>query len=559
MKKIYAILVAALMSVSLFAAPTKADLQSYMEEGYYVACFQAPVGSTCNDIYWMGTYVGWNISTDLEDLVKCEELTGANAGWYVAKVPVVEGQGNNGKPIQLNECGKLTWDVQPGTTVKAALVDGSVTIKENGDEYDLEGWSATEPTIITLGAWKKDYNPCERECAQQSYTIRIYPPYCEALDYLEPTIKGTFNNWTDAMTMTFKGSYFELITEPTLDNFEFKFNNDPNGSWDYEFQAYDSVSGSWHGIPEKGNLSLTNGTEYYTLQGTVLTFDFSDDTKYRYAKCGLTYFDVTINAILPAGAPAAGVELMGNFVNGVWDGEGLLMENDAATGAYKATIKATEADEFKFRELGNWDNQIEVSEDGGATWNVSGNFKVGEEMEEDEGNMVINLDLSDPTEYKWSAAPAEEPEYTVLYANLPAANSPEAVNIVVEGEAPAMEHLDNGWWLVKFDVKASQAFTFSSADGSIVIEKYNAEDNAWAPLANELVFGELWQDGTDKGTPCKDIELYLNDAELYRWAAAPEGIENIVLTGKAQKVVVDGAVYIIRDNKMYNIHGAQVR
>ena len=38
-----------------------------------------------------------------------------------------------------------------------------------------------------------------------------------------------------------------------------------------------------------------------------------------------------------------------------------------------------------------------------------------------------------------------------------------------------------------------------------------------------------------------------------------QGIENVVLTEKAQKVVVDGAVYVIRDNKMFNIHGAQVR
>ena len=307
MKKIYAIMVAALMSVSLFAqVPAQSDLAGFMEAGYYVACFQAPATTTCKDIYWVGEYgLGWTVNGDLEDYVKCEPLSGF-AGWYVAKVPA--DKGTNGKPIQLNECGKLTWDVQPGTTVPAELVAGAVTIKENGAEYDLEGWSTTEPTIIKVGAWKNDYDPCERECAQQSYTIRVYPPYCEALDNLEPTIKGTFNNWTDAMTMTFKGSYFELITEPTLDNFEFKFNNDPKGSWDYEFQVYDAEKESWHGIPEKGNLSLTNGTEYYTLDGTVLTFDFSDDTKYRYAKCGLTYFDVTINAILPAGAPAAGRE-----------------------------------------------------------------------------------------------------------------------------------------------------------------------------------------------------------------------------------------------------------
>ena len=31
------------------------------------------------------------------------------------------------------------------------------------------------------------------------------------------------------------------------------------------------------------------------------------------------------------------------------------------------------------------------------------------------------------------------------------------------------------------------------------------------------------------------------------------------LPEKAQKVVVDGVLYIIRDNKMFNVQGAQVR
>ncbi len=38
-----------------------------------------------------------------------------------------------------------------------------------------------------------------------------------------------------------------------------------------------------------------------------------------------------------------------------------------------------------------------------------------------------------------------------------------------------------------------------------------------------------------------------------------EGIENIVLTEKAQKVVVDGVIYIVRDNKMFDVRGTQVR
>ena len=41
--------------------------------------------------------------------------------------------------------------------------------------------------------------------------------------------------------------------------------------------------------------------------------------------------------------------------------------------------------------------------------------------------------------------------------------------------------------------------------------------------------------------------------------AFPEGIENVVLTEKAQKVVVDGVIYIVRDGKMFNLQGAQVR
>ena len=39
----------------------------------------------------------------------------------------------------------------------------------------------------------------------------------------------------------------------------------------------------------------------------------------------------------------------------------------------------------------------------------------------------------------------------------------------------------------------------------------------------------------------------------------PEGIENIELTEKVQKVVVDGAVYVVRDGKLFNLQGAQVR
>ncbi len=38
-----------------------------------------------------------------------------------------------------------------------------------------------------------------------------------------------------------------------------------------------------------------------------------------------------------------------------------------------------------------------------------------------------------------------------------------------------------------------------------------------------------------------------------------QGIENVTLTEKANKVMVDGVLYIVRDGKMFNVQGAQVR
>lgn len=53
------------------------------------------------------------------------------------------------------------------------------------------------------------------------------------------------------------------------------------------------------------------------------------------------------------------------------------------------------------------------------------------------------------------------------------------------------------------------------------------------------------------------IEIDFSDVA---WKATnPEGISNIQLTEKAEKVVVDGVLYIIRDGKMFNANGAQVK
>lgn len=71
--------------------------------------------------------------------------------------------------------------------------------------------------------------------------------------------------------------------------------------------------------------------------------------------------------------------------------------------------------------------------------------------------------------------------------------------------------------------------------------------------------------GDDDNTYVLDAEVetiaydYDTDADIELEDEPAQGIEDIVLTEKAQKVVVDGAVYVIRDNKMYNVTGTRVR
>ena len=216
----------------------------------------------------------------------------------------------------------------------------------------------------------------------------------------------------------------------------------------------------------------------------------------------------------------------------------------------------------KFKELmdTDWSNEMQYYIDSTDTWSNFDNFELT-------ADSVIVLNFSDNSKYRFALCDGEEAEYTVFGVNLPAENAPEAVEIIgtFDGwQGTAMEKLENGWFFVELDAKASQFFKFRSAGawpdaGGAEIEVYDAENEEQRTIKdNEFVFGQLWQDDTYKGTPCKLIELDMSNPDKYRWSGA-QGIENIVLTEKAQKVVVDGVLYIVRDNKMFNVQGTQVR
>ena len=89
------------------------------------------------------------------------------------------------------------------------------------------------------------------------------------------------------------------------------------------------------------------------------------------------------------------------------------------------------------------------------------------------------------------------------------------------------------------------------------------EEGKWVQAIFKISDYGYWDEDGWKGTACMWTEIDVT-GEQYAWMEnAPEplptGFENIVLTEKAQKVVVDGMIYIVRDGKIYNVQGVEVR
>ena len=229
---------------------------------------------------------------------------------------------------------------------------------------------------------------------------------------------------------------------------------------------------------------------------------------------------------------------------------------------FEISFKAAEGSEFKFRSAvewgADWSNELKEYDAENDAWNAyngGNNLVLGEET-----NPVY--DLGDPAKYSWTNCEKPEPlDSTVYYTRLTLkapANGPAAgVEIIgtFDNWAGTAMALDNtGAYFVELNVMGFQEFKFREAgtwDNEIV---YAASG---VGLTN-MKFEQLWQDDTHEGTPCKSIEIDFS-GEDYVWKANWQGIENVVLTEKAQKVVVDGVLYIVRDNKMYNVQGTQVR
>ena len=231
-------------------------------------------------------------------------------------------------------------------------------------------------------------------------------------------------------------------------------------------------------------------------------------------------------------------------------------QNAGLYGAvFEISFKAAEGSEYKFRsaeEWGkDWTNELKEYSEEDDEWkafNGGANFVLGEETN-------LMFDLGDPELYSWNNCekPIEidekEFDYAINVTNAPVCG--EAVLAIVGGFAACD-------WTV---ANAVEVVNGAAAIHAKNTDEFKFLDKSTGDWSNEVIgFAQISFYAADLADGAEDGVIAIDLKDAYFAACAPEeGIENVVLTEKAQKVVVDGVLYIIRDNKMFNVQGTQVR
>ena len=308
-------------------------------------------------------------------------------------------------------------------------------------------------------------------------------------------------------------------------------------------------------------LSANNGTEVdiKNIQPGIVVIDVKS---WKNDPCTAIYHVYNITVISPdCNEDDFVVPAISGGFNG-WAQEALTLnelktaerqQQNLPGAVFEYSVKAAEGSEFKFRsaeEWGkDWTNELKEYDAENDAWNKfngGNNLVLGEETD-------LVFDLGDPAKYSWTNC--EKPEvyeekefdYTINVTNAPVCG--EAVLAIVGSYAACNWKAENAVAVengaAALHAKNTDEFKFldkSTGDYSNEVKGFDQTTFHKADLA----------DGTEDGV----IAIDLAEAQF---AACAQGIENITLTENAQKVVVDGVLYIVRDNKMFNVQGTQVR
>ncbi len=222
---------------------------------------------------------------------------------------------------------------------------------------------------------------------------------------------------------------------------------------------------------------------------------------------------------------------------------------------FEISFRAAEGSDFKFRSAAEWGKdwtnelkEYDAENDEWKAFNDGANMVLGEETN-------LEFDLGDPALYSWNNCEKpidieeKEFDYAITVANAPTCG--EAVLAIVGGFEAC------GWTVANAVAVENGAASLHAKN----TDEFKFLDKSTGDWSNEVQgFAQTTFYAADLADGAEDGVIAIDLADAYFAACAPEqGIENVVLTEKAQKVVVDGVLYIVRDNKMYNAQGTQVR
>ena len=264
-------------------------------------------------------------------------------------------------------------------------------------EADLieAGYNTTNNVVL---AFKFDVAPCYDVVLAGNYNDWITDP--AQLVHMEP-LSG-FDGWYVAELPYFEGIQAKPIQLSDIG--AFSWDNQAGNSWIYK-------GGHEAGI-ESGYAGEVN-ISYYSAGAYIYEIEY---WKNGNNPCEQTTGTYTVLFNAPEGAPES-VEVIGSFDN--WTGTA--MSYNARSGLWEATITATVSDEFKFRQAGTWDIEIQTYNSEYDAWYAIGNLTIRDYLL---GSSVVYVDFSDASQYGWS-----QPNLSYLYVpyNLQAVSEPGKV------------------------------------------------------------------------------------------------------------------------------------
>lgn len=326
-------------------------------------------------------------------------------------------------------------------------------------------------------------------------------------------------------------------------------------SWTWDFQCGDKDA--WVHVDGE-ELTITDGyadeCNIAASKAGVYIYQLKYWKQHKNPCVAQVPHDYTITLYAPEGCGDK-PGIIGDFCNWETNGPKAMNEDvdDEFNTIYKYSFNDVEGHGFKIvsmpaeGEKVDWSNQMYHYDTENDNW-----YEGANEILADVENIVLQWNDGN---HRFGLCDGEATREITINLLAPAGAPEVGVEVLGDWNSWAGDEmtLSAGKWTVTVaNAKSGNGFKFrqkGSWDNQIMV--LNAS-NEWEACGNLKLADYM------ESADANVAEVDLSDAEQYRWTWG-EGIENVVLTEKAQKVVVDGVLYIVRDNKMYNAQGTQVR